>query len=95
MENAMTDTKDRYAVAVGNFEEVSQYLPSNYWVVATTTVGEDVVFTKPGETVCLIVGNDVAGWTLNDYVIPRLGSGMVFCKETTPEELSADLGRNQ
>lgn len=84
----MTDSKDRFAIAVGNYEDVKQYLPGNYWVVATTKNEYD-------ETVCLIVGNDNAGWTLNDYVIPRLGSGLIFAKETTPEELAADLGRKE
>ena len=28
-----------------------------------------------------IVGTDVAGWTLEDYVIPRLASGLIWCEE--------------
>jgi len=33
-------------------------------------------------TVTVIVrGEDYAGWTLEDYVIPRLASGMIFTKE--------------
>jgi hypothetical protein len=29
----------------------------------------------------LIAGRDVAGWTLDDYVIPRLASGMYYAEE--------------
>lgn len=28
-----------------------------------------------------IIGHDRAGWTLDDYVIPRLASGMIFATE--------------
>lgn len=31
----------------------------------------------------LIGGVDKAGWTLDDYVIPRLASGLHFAKEVT------------
>jgi hypothetical protein len=29
----------------------------------------------------IIAGCDVAGWTLDGYVIPRLASGLIFCVE--------------
>ena len=29
----------------------------------------------------LISGSDVAGWTMGDYVKPRLASGMLGCEE--------------
>lgn len=77
---------NRYAIAMADLDEVEQYLPGNYSVVATTDAAD-------GSNVCLIVGEDVAGWTLDDYVIPRLGSGLIFAKETTPENLAKDLGR--
>jgi hypothetical protein len=48
---------------------VRAYLPGNYEVVAAV---EDRV---------LIEGVDIAGWTLEDYVIPRLASGLHACKE--------------
>jgi hypothetical protein len=41
---------------------IRKYLPSNY---RAFTWGNDVI----------VHGEDVAGWTLNDYVIPRLASG--------------------
>jgi hypothetical protein len=31
----------------------------------------------------LIIGHDVAGWTLDDYVIPRLASGLIVAEEVT------------
>jgi len=29
----------------------------------------------------MITGKDVAGWTMDDYVIPRLASGLIFAEE--------------
>ena len=51
----------RYAVVRGHrsVSEVEAYLPSNYEVVRE--MGSEV----------LISGVDRAGWTLEDYVIPR------------------------
>ena len=61
----------RQAVVTGGKPEtIARYLPSNYRVVATTLDGA-----------VLIEGEDVAGWTLEDYVIPRLGSGLYGCRE--------------
>jgi len=51
-------------------ETVQRYMPSNYTAQA---VGDDVV----------IVGYDNAGWTLHDYVIPRLASGLHRAEEVT------------
>jgi hypothetical protein len=48
---------------------VSAYLPSNYKV------------TEVHDTYAVIEGVDNAGWTLDDYVIPRLASGLIFAKE--------------
>lgn len=50
---------------------VSAYLPSNYHVSGTDDAG---VF---------ITGHDNAGWTLDDYVIPRLASGLYFAREVS------------
>lgn len=52
-------------------EQVSAYLPSNYKVV-----------DQDADTIT-IEGEDYAGWTLDDYVIPRLASGLIFAKEVT------------
>jgi hypothetical protein len=50
-------------------ETVAAYLPSNYRVVWS----DDESVTIEGE--------DVAGWTLDDYVLPRLASGLMFGTE--------------
>ena len=47
---------------------IRRYLPSNY-----------IAFTWG--TGVWIEGNDVAGWTLSDYVIPRLASGGFYASE--------------
>lgn len=49
-------------------DRVNRYLPANYTAVAIA--GEIVV-----------VGKDNAGWTLDDYVIPRCATGMIFMEE--------------
>lgn len=48
---------------------VAAYLPGNYKVLGMQ--GDDV----------MIGGVDNHGWTLDDYVIPRLASGMMHCEE--------------
>jgi len=53
-----------------------QYLPRNYEII-----GPD--FGEPGKPVYLIAGEDNAGWTLDDYVIPRLASGLIIATEIT------------
>jgi hypothetical protein len=54
-------------------EVVANYLPSNYKVTEVT------------ETEVFIEGHDNAGWTLDDYVIPRLASGMIWAKEVASD----------
>lgn len=51
---------------------VEQYLPRNYRVTGTV------------DGYVQIEGEDVAGWTADDYVIPRLASGMIFAKLVDP-----------
>jgi hypothetical protein len=67
----------RIAVVTGpntNERQIEQYLPGNYTVVGT----------MPDENGSVIIaGIDDAGWTLEDYVIPRLMSGMYSCTELT------------
>lgn len=52
----------------GDIERVRRYLPSNY--EANWHLGA-----------IWITGHDVAGWTLDGYVLPRLASGLVFADE--------------
>ena len=53
-----------------------QYLPDNYELVE---LGRGVGNYN------LIVGRDVAGWTLEEYVIARLSSGLIFAAEIDKE----------
>lgn len=65
----------RYArVATTRVEVVARYLPANYRVT-----GVDGEWTY-------IAGHDDAGWTLDDYVIPRLASGLYFAEEIRPPQ---------
>jgi hypothetical protein len=59
----------RKAVVNSDSKSIAAYLPSRY----------SVVKVEDGKT--FIEGEDFAGWTLEGYVIPRLGSGMFFCEE--------------
>lgn len=61
----------RIAKAFGHPDEVARYLPSNYTVLGRTLDNESTV----------IVGVDDHGWTLDAYVIPRLGSALIHCEE--------------
>ena len=54
---------------------VKSYLPHNYEAYYEPCVDASV------EPYILIEGYDRAGWTLDGYVIPRLGSGLIFAKE--------------
>jgi len=62
----------RFATVLGarDSAQVEAYLPSNYRVVTVSPKGT-----------VLIAGEDAAGWTLEDYIIPRLGSGLMGCRE--------------
>ena len=51
----------RYALVAGRSEQIAAYLPDNYQVLGSVD----------GQTV--IGGRDAAGWTLDAYVLPRLG----------------------
>ncbi len=62
----------RVAIAdTGKSKSVAQYLPSNYQVLGRTL----------DNTGTIIVGVDDHGWTLDQYVIPRLGTAMIHCEE--------------
>ena len=69
-----TETPQRVAIARGQATSISsieRYMPANYEAFAA---GPDVI----------IVGHDNAGWTLDDYVIPRLASGLYHAEELHP-----------
>lgn len=48
---------------------VERYLPGNYEV---TFSDNEFAYVK---------GEDMAGWTAEDYVIPRLQSGMIYAEK--------------
>lgn len=72
----------------GNIDAVKAYMPDNYEVIATFEPGELNDTLKEYEALtehtnlgysskwswAVIKGEDAAGWTLDGYVIPRLGS---------------------
>lgn len=72
---AATEQPTRYArVTRSKMDEdpgaaVANYLPANYRVLDVLT--HDV----------LIAGEDDCGWTMDDYVLPRLASGLRFGEE--------------
>jgi len=57
-------------------ETVARYLPGNYLALPTGV-----------KDLTLVVGFDDAGWTMHDYVIPRLASGMIHAKEISLDDL--------
>lgn len=61
----------RYAMIRSDSPAIAAYLPSNYTVLARGA--EDPEF---GGLVTIIEGTDHAGWTLSEYVLPRLASGL-------------------
>jgi hypothetical protein len=70
-------SRTRTAVVVTkrtSLREVRAYLPSNY------TASSDA------DGRIIIQGTDVAGWTLDTYVLPRLASGVIHAREITEEE---------
>lgn len=56
-------------------DEVERYLPANY----------NVIYHDSSKII--IRGEDDHGWTLDDYVIPRLGSGLIHAAEVRPGAL--------
>jgi hypothetical protein len=69
--------KLRYAVIHGarSADEVAAYLPTGYHVFST------LLDHLNGRLQVTIRGVDQQGWTLDDYVLPRLASGMLFGEE--------------
>lgn len=66
----------KFAV-VNNYTNVGQvrdYLPANYKVIHIDENGQGVI----------IAGEDDAGWTLDEYVIPRFASGLIQCVQVYP-----------
>ncbi len=65
----------RYAVVGrGTRAEVEAFLPENYEIVHWSSEPD-------GKGKAVIAGDDTAGWTLDEYVRPRLASGLMTCRE--------------
>jgi hypothetical protein len=73
----------RYArvIARRGEDEVAPYLPGNYRVI-----GESPSAEFEGRSEVLVAGVDNAGWTMDEYVLPRLGSGLIAGREITAEQ---------
>lgn len=70
----MMERHNRYAIVYrSERHEVEPYLPDNYEIVGQVL--------DAGRLATIIAGQDVAGWTLDSYVIPRLQSGLRFAAE--------------
>ena len=64
-----TATTERFIRVTSRTDEqdaIASYLPANYALVGQYANGD-----------LAVVGHDNAGWTAEDYVIPRLGSGLI------------------
>ena len=81
----MTDSSHRFATipaASTRTETVRAYLPQHYNVVGIE------VATPQDPARIVIEGHDVAGWTLDGYVIPRLASGLIFATECREHDIA-------
>ncbi len=66
---------------------VAAYLPGNYRIIRALSRDDPHLrnlYVPERSSSVLIGGHDVAGWTLDGYVIPRLRSGLRFATEVMP-----------
>lgn len=69
----------RALIKCPDIKRVEAHLPSNYEVA--------YAYESPLFGPCVVIeGNDSAGWTLHDYVLPRLASGLIFGDEIIEEK---------
>ena len=73
----MSSNKKRYALIRGHADlrDVQDYLPSNY---TASLVVRSHLKNDPD---IVIEGHDRDGWTLDGYVLPRLGSALIVAYE--------------
>lgn len=64
-------------------EKIERYLPGNYRVIHVEPSRQFHHMQHGGDQKydIVIAGRDNAGWTLDDYVLPRLASGLIFGTE--------------
>ncbi len=75
--------RERAAVVLDDttpLEDVQNYLPVGYSAKMETLPGNHAGKTSNAMRI-VIRGYDIAGWTLDDYVIPRLASGLIVANE--------------
>jgi hypothetical protein len=75
--------RERFAVVLDDatsLEQVQYYLPQGYTAKIEHLPGNQAGKTSNAMRV-VIRGYDIAGWTLDDYVIPRLASGLIVATE--------------
>lgn len=78
----------RYALVTQSNDDtsgVAAYLPGNYQVAGVVSgfwISDNArKHTDEPLWTVVIEGRDNAGWTLDDYVLPRLASGLRFARE--------------
>ena len=75
--------RERFAVVLDDatsLEQVQYYLPQGYTAKIEYLPGNQAGKTSNAMRI-VIRGYDIAGWTLDDYVIPRLASGLIVATE--------------
>lgn len=80
--------RERVAVVLDDAiseEHVQNYLPQGYTAKIEYLPGNQAGKTSNAMRI-VIRGYDIAGWTLDDYVIPRLASGMIVATEVFATE---------
>jgi hypothetical protein len=70
----MSNTRYAKVRNASSRKQLEAYMPANYKVVTGPPWDGD-------ESEFIIEGEDFAGWTLDDYVIPRLASGLIWATE--------------
>jgi hypothetical protein len=69
--------------------QTKDYLPSNYSAVPALKLG-GLGTRGEDKTTILIVGHDNAGWTLDGYVLPRLGTTGIHAVEISRPSVLLD-----
>jgi hypothetical protein len=71
---------NRYALVTLTWarDNPEPYMPSNYVVLHVESTNDP---KRPQWRFAVIGGHDKAGWTLDDYVLPRLASGGMYGHE--------------
>jgi len=67
-------------------EQIERYLPGNYRNVGYAPADSNALDVRSLAPAVVIAGEDNAGWTLDDYVIPRLQSGLIAASEIQPDD---------